>query len=220
MSVSDQRSRLEELRPLTDRIRAVVLRGLVHLSDDSGPVRTLQIETLPDEVDDGVEQLEPYGLAGRPMDPDASGSAELVALAPGSDEESTIVVLVMDRRYRPANIDKGEVRLYNHRGQAISLKSDRLIVDTVGSDPIELGAGATKGVGRLDDLVAVDSASDPAFRAWQQQVDVAIGVMAAQFNAPPAPMISLGPGSVVPSVSPATVTGKIATASSKVRAVD
>lgn len=77
---------------------------------------------------------------------------------------------------------------------------------------VRLGAAAALACARVTDATTPNA----AMATWIAQVTAAITAMAAVFNAPPAPMVSLGPGSVVPPVPPVGPMGTITSGSAKV----
>lgn len=95
---------------------------------------------------------------------------------------------------------------------AIIPATDQTATVLHGDTFIKLGRAAALGVARLTDKTV----SDATMATWITMVTTAVATMAAAFNvAPPGtPMVTLGPGSVVPPIAP-TDFGVISTASAK-----
>lgn len=103
--------------PLRRRLRDLVLRGVVHDSDDGPKMRTLQVGTRARTTLNDVEHFEPYGFSSRPLD-----GAEHVAVQVGAAPGHTVVLVVADRRYRIRGLEKGEVALADDQGLSIVLR--------------------------------------------------------------------------------------------------
>jgi phage baseplate assembly protein V len=114
-----------QFTPINRRIRNLVSRSVVQLTDVSKLMQTLQLTVLKDEVLDGVEYFEPHGFTSR-----AKAGAEAVLLCPGGNRSSAIAIVVADRRYRLQTLQEGEVALYDDAGNIVHLKQDGTIAVT------------------------------------------------------------------------------------------
>lgn len=112
------------LRPLVRRLQAVVQRGVVSGVDDGTKMQTLQVRTQAGAVADGVEHMQPWGLAGCPLP-----GAEHVTVALDGDASHSITIVVADRRYRLTGLAPGEVALHDDRGMCVHLTRAGLVFD-------------------------------------------------------------------------------------------
>jgi phage baseplate assembly protein V len=162
--------------PVERRVQMMVARGTLAAVNDETMLQELQVELLSDEVHEGVEHFQTYGLAAHPH-PDA----ELVVIAPGGLRSHALVIAVGDRRYRMKGMEQGEVSLYDDQGQHVLLGRDGIVIhgkkltfesegdiafecekftvtasDTVAldSDDVTIGTGATLQAARKTDAIS------------------------------------------------------------------
>lgn len=81
-------------------------------------LQALQVEVLAGEVKDDVELFEPYGLTGF-----ALPGAESVVAFIGGYRGHGIALVQADRRYRPTDLQPGEVAVFNHEGTRVVLRN-------------------------------------------------------------------------------------------------
>lgn len=117
-AMTGSRASASERRTLTAASRAVV-SGI----DDDGGRQLVQVTGYADEVLDGIERFQPYGLSGV-----APVGAEAVLLSLGGSRAHSIAVAVEDRRYRLRALAGGEVALYDDQGQTVHLTRDGIVV--------------------------------------------------------------------------------------------
>lgn len=110
---------------IAQRIRMMLSRAIVALTDDSRSLQTMQVELLADEAQDGVERFGQYGLTSRPF-----AEAEALAACVGGLRSHMVVIAVEDRRYRLRNLAEGEVALYDDLGQVVHLKRDGIHIES------------------------------------------------------------------------------------------
>lgn len=110
------------LNPIRQRIKFMLARGILKLSDSSDDMQSLQITLLNEEVLADVEHFEPYGFTANPQD-----GAEVLALSLAGNRSNTVVVCVADRQYRLTGLAKGEVALYTDEGDSIILRRNNNI---------------------------------------------------------------------------------------------
>ena len=94
-----------------------IRRFFLHSVDTSSPSMQAQIETSIDQVHDDVEVLEPYGLTSSPPEEIEEG---LSAHVQGHADHGVIMGF-FDKLFRPKNLLRGEVVLYNKWGGKIEL---------------------------------------------------------------------------------------------------
>ena len=184
------------LKPYVGRMRGMIRRAVMGGVSTSTRLPSMQVTTTADDADDDVEMFEQYGFASVPPN-----GSEGVVLRVGGVRANSIGICFGDRGGRIEGLAQGEVAIYNaSNGAQVVIRNDGNIEVTPGDGGVvQLGGPtATLAVARETDPVQPTA----AMTTWMAQVDTAIGVMAGAFNAPAAPMASLGPGAVVPSVSP------------------
>lgn len=132
--------------PLARRVRLMVARGVIELVDDSLKLQAVQLTTHADDVDDGIERFQQYGFTSHP-----EPGAEAVVLAVGGSCGHRVVTNVDDRRYRPKDLEEGEVALYNRDGILVCLDKDGILnlAAKAASDALAL---ASKVDARVDAL--------------------------------------------------------------------
>ena len=95
------------LAPLKQRILLMIGRVLILAVNSEGVLPQLSGELLQGEVLEGLQLIQQFGLASRPL-PGAEG----VAVFPMGDRSSGYVVATEDRRVRPG-LEPGEAALYS-----------------------------------------------------------------------------------------------------------
>lgn len=78
-------------------------------------------------VDDEHQHWQPYGFGSAPLP-----GAQAIRLAPGSQRDDMIAVMVDDRRYRPA-FAGGEAGIWDDQGQGVMVRRARIEIGTIGS---------------------------------------------------------------------------------------
>tara|TARA_Y100001973_G_scaffold98240_1_gene155532 strand:+ start:125 stop:706 length:582 start_codon:yes stop_codon:yes gene_type:complete len=187
-----------EVFSLTDsikrRVSNLVELAVVKLANESTKLRELQLILAGEATPDDYQHFEPFGFSSSPL----AGSEALV-LNLGGDKTTPLVLCVADRRYRLA-LEAGEVMIYDDGGAFIKLSKNGIVLQPKTGNPIELGAGAAKAVGRVGDSVEVT-------------------IPAASFIT----SVTGGSGAPavgVPNAAPITLNGTITAGSSVVKAVD
>ncbi|WP_449106691.1 phage baseplate assembly protein V [Pseudomonas mohnii] len=112
------------LRELGGRVMMMVARGVLRGVSDRSGRQQLQVELLKDELRDGVERMQNYGMTSHPL----GGDVAVVFL--GGNREKGIVLAVDDRRYR-LSLQPGEVALYDDLGNKVELLREMLKVTAV-----------------------------------------------------------------------------------------
>jgi len=143
------------LAPLERRIKLLATRAVVRLVDPDQFMQELQVEGLSNELLDGVEHWEAYGLTSRPHP-----GAEALLLSLGGRRSHAVAVSVADRRYRIKNLSTGEVALYTDEdqdgGHRIHFKRGKEIHVVAGASSIVMTpAGITITTPNLDIIKGV-----------------------------------------------------------------
>ncbi|UVL26242.1 phage baseplate assembly protein V [Pseudomonas donghuensis] len=97
-------------------------RGVLSLVNAGSKLQGLQMRLTADEVKDGMEHFEPYGLTSNPH-PGAEGLAAFL----NGDRSHGVVICVSDRRFRLQGLESGEVALYTDEGDCLHFKRGRVI---------------------------------------------------------------------------------------------
>ncbi len=116
------------LAPVWRRLRLLVSRGVVRLSDDGRKLQVVQLDMLAGETA-AMERFQQYGFTCRPLD-----GAEAIALAVGGSRGHLVAIAVDDRRHRMKDMKNGEVALYTDEGDYIHMKRGRIVEVNVGQD--------------------------------------------------------------------------------------
>lgn len=106
------------LERLGNRIRMVVARVEVLLTDDSTPIQTAQAGVLDSETRE-LENYQQFGFQSRPM-PGCDGVAVFVA----GNRDDGIIVATQDGRFRKTDLEPGETVIHDAFGQTIELRAD------------------------------------------------------------------------------------------------
>jgi phage baseplate assembly protein V len=107
---------------LRRRVMLMVSRAVVKLADDRKSLQQLQLALLPGELRDAVERFQEYGFTSVPL-PGAQG----ILLCVSGNRDHPVAVAVDDRRYRKADLQLGEVAVYDHAGNFIHFRNDGVI---------------------------------------------------------------------------------------------
>lgn len=133
------------------------IRRFVHLGTEPyepGGLMRLQASLLDDEIQDGVEYLQPFGFLGHPL-PGAEG----VTLANMGQSGQRVGICVGDTNYEPFTVP-GEAVQYNAFGCRILLKADGTInivapagvtITTTGNTGTVLINGNIRATGQVED---------------------------------------------------------------------
>lgn len=117
---------------IEDRVRGMVSRGVVTATDPDRLMQEHQVELMADEVQDGVEHIEPYGFTSRPR-----AGAEALVLFPSGLRSHGVIVAVGDRRYRLRGLAEGEVAFHDDQGQSVKLGRDGIVITSAQGITIE-----------------------------------------------------------------------------------
>ena len=107
------------LRPLQMRVANMIVRSVVQRVNDSTKFQEMQLGIFVDDDNDECERVQQYGFTGVPLE-----GAEAVVLFPNGDRRHPLVICVDDRRFRPTDLEPGEVCTFNNAGASMLHKSD------------------------------------------------------------------------------------------------
>lgn len=120
------------LRPIMNRLRGLVRRGLVKRVDEAPKMRELQVAAGFGDLRDRVEHLEPYGFTSSPLP-----EAEALLVNVGADRSHTVAAVVADRRHRVLGLSPGDVALHPAGGATVILRANGGI-EIVSAQPIQI----------------------------------------------------------------------------------
>jgi phage baseplate assembly protein V len=112
---------------MLDKLRNLLARGVVSLVQAGLKMQTLQVRVLEGEVIDSVEHIEPYGLTAQVLP-----GAEAFIIFLGADRSHGVVISAPDRRYRPTDLQPGEVCIFDHLGQRVHLTASGIVIKGAG----------------------------------------------------------------------------------------
>lgn len=115
-----------QIENIKNRVMMAIARGVVKGISDGGKRQTVQVELLKDELRDGVERMQNYGLTSHPH---PGGDAAVVFVA--GNREQGIVLAFENRQYRVVGLQQGEVCLYDDLGNRVSLLREMVKVEAV-----------------------------------------------------------------------------------------
>lgn len=130
MTASDLKRILD---PLLRRVMQVASRALIKSTDTAGAIQKGQISVLADETLDGVDQVQEYGFASRPLP-----GAQAVLLSIAGSRDHPVIIATDDGRYR-VKLENGEACLYDDQGQWV--KIGRAKIDIKTGLKVEITAG-------------------------------------------------------------------------------
>lgn len=93
------------------RIRTLFLRAIVESINDAKGIQLVQVSGLADEVLDGVERLQNYGMTSNPP----PKSEAFIAFV-GADRSNGVILAIENRTFRFKSLKPGEVCLYTDEG--------------------------------------------------------------------------------------------------------
>lgn len=106
------------------RIFLLIGRAILTAVTNSGKYQLIQVKGLEGETITDILDAQRYGFESYPK---KSDDTEVVIIAPDGERDKSIAICVMDRRYRPTNLEEGEVQIYDFNGSKIYLKKDGTI---------------------------------------------------------------------------------------------
>jgi len=122
---------------LATRLRLLVARAVVRAVNDAGGLQRMTVDALPGEALRDVPRFQGYGITSHPLQ-----GSEAVLVAVGGARAHLAAVAVDDRRYRPRDLEPGELVLYTDEGVAIELRRNRVVRVTGASIEVEADGGA------------------------------------------------------------------------------
>jgi len=114
---------------IVNKLKSVFGKGLVDSVNDAGAIQTIKISGLENEVLDGIDRIQNYGMISNPP----KGS-EVVAVFMGGSREDGIAVAVDCGEYRITGLQTGEVCVYSKHGNTILFNTAGQLVLNSGAE--------------------------------------------------------------------------------------
>lgn len=104
-----------------------ICKGIIKNTDDSKLLQTVKVDmyAIGDEIEslEDVVRISEYGFSSRPPE----GDIDAVILSLSKDRRNSVVIGTEDRKSRKKGLAKGEVAIYDHKGQSLHLKEGHTI---------------------------------------------------------------------------------------------
>lgn len=122
----DQRDLINSTLALIKRkIFLLIGRAVLTAVTNDKKYQLLQVKGLDGETITNIERFQEYGIETYPK---KSDDTEVLLIAPAGNRDQSIAICVFDKRYRPDDLEEGEVCLYTFNdSQRITLKKDGTI---------------------------------------------------------------------------------------------
>lgn len=114
---------MNALMALARKVRLAMGLGIVRRINDSAKVQRLQVSLLRGELREDLNRYQNYGFTSHPRP-----GCEAVVVAIGGNRSHLVALAVDDPRVRMADLEEGEVAVYNHEGDRIHFKNGGEIV--------------------------------------------------------------------------------------------
>lgn len=110
------------INELKRKILLAVGIGILRIIDDTKKIQKCQISLMDNETHSNVDRYQEYGFSSVPLP-----GAQAVAVSIAGSRDNSIIIATEDGRYRPLNLNPGEVTIYNQFGDKIVIKQNRTI---------------------------------------------------------------------------------------------
>lgn len=110
------------INELKRKILLAVGIGILRIIDDTKKIQKCQISLMDNETHSNIDRYQEYGFSSVPLP-----GAQAVAVSIAGSRDNSIIIATEDGRYRPLNLNAGEVTIYNHLGDKIVIKQNRTI---------------------------------------------------------------------------------------------
>jgi phage baseplate assembly protein V len=111
------------------KFQAMVGRGRINVSNDTGPVQFVQATLGPLEVRDATPRVAEFGFSSRPPP-----GTDVVLVFVGGDRSNGIVIATGHQASRPTGLEEGETIVYDLFGKYIKFtKAGGIVVEANGS---------------------------------------------------------------------------------------
>lgn len=110
------------LAPLTNRVRNMVVRGIVKMTNDDKKIQQIQASLLAGELKSGIEHYQNYGFTSNPLP-----GMETAIVFCGGDRSNGVIVGIGDRQFRLKSLKPGEVAIYTDEGDFLKFERGRKV---------------------------------------------------------------------------------------------
>lgn len=110
---------------IINKIKAGIGKALIDAVNDDGAIQLVKIQLMENEIQDGVERIQNYGMTSNPP-----AGSECVPVFVGGSRDHGVAVAVDCGAWRVTGLASGEVCIYSKFGQKILLKSNGEILFT------------------------------------------------------------------------------------------
>lgn len=127
------------ISPLQRKIFLLLGRGILKLIVNSEMTQKVQITALDGETISNMERFQEYGFETYPKT-----DSETLTVFLNGNRDHGITICVHDRRYRPTDLTEVDVRVYDWRGNKITLKSTGIHLQCLNGNTIDMIASEVK----------------------------------------------------------------------------
>lgn len=120
------------VRETSDRVVIAGTRTTLDDTNDEPLMQEVRLRGFHAEKVTDIEHAQPYGFTARPKKPTEENGkkrrAEAFVLFLNGARQHGVAVIVADRRFRPNNLDEGEVVNHDDQLQQVYISRDRIVV--------------------------------------------------------------------------------------------
>jgi len=131
---------------IINKIKAGIGKALIESVVDTGAIQLVKIQLMENEIQDGVERIQNYGLTSNPP-----AGSECVPVFVGGSRDHGVAVAVDCGAFRVTGLASGDVCVYSKFGQKIPLKANG---DTVFNDGTDYAVAFNDLKSAFDTLVS------------------------------------------------------------------
>lgn len=121
----------------------MLTRATFESANDNPKLSEISVNVSHGEKARGVEFMQPYGLSTVPISPKSEGGskrrAEVLMLHADDQRSHPIAFMVADRRFRPRDMQEGEVQVHDDQGQKVHLTRDGIVVSSAKKLTLKVG---------------------------------------------------------------------------------
>lgn len=132
-------------RDSSDRIGNGLGRSTLDQADDTHLMQEVQLRLFHGEQQQSIEHAQPYGFTFVPKKPTTESGIRRAAEAFVGfllgNRSHGVATLVADRRFRPNNLQEGEVALHDDQGQQVYLSRNTVVVNVPKGHSVHVQTG-------------------------------------------------------------------------------
>lgn len=127
---------IQLFKELQRKVLMMVASAVIEkINDDSG-IQKNQVSVLQNEVHSDYDRVQEYGFSSVPL-----AGCQAIIVCVGGSRDHGAVIATEDTRYRPKNLNPGEVQVYNDKGDYVKFKDGR-IMEVVAGTKIQINCPA------------------------------------------------------------------------------